>query len=86
MPRPADTTPEAWQRYVSMLMARSNEERFLMGIRMFDAALAMVLASAPKNLTPAEFTAWLYERVYGEPLPPWARNHHGTNSAAAKAR
>ncbi len=68
-PCPADTTPEAHERYVSMLMARSNEERFVMGIRMFDAAREMVLASAPPGLTDDAFKRWLYERTYGEPAP-----------------
>jgi hypothetical protein len=72
VPRPADTTPEMHARHVDMLMARSNEERFLTGIRMFDAARAMVIASAPQNLSPAEFKVWLYQRIYGEPLPRWA--------------
>ena len=69
VPCPADTTPEMHERYVSMLMARSNEERFLMGIRMFDAARAMVLASAPPGLEGIELKRWLYQRIYGEPLP-----------------
>lgn len=71
-----------WERYVGLLMARSNEERLLMGSRMFDAARAMMLASAPANLAPAELRAWLYQRTYGEPLPPWASEQ---NAARANA-
>ncbi len=68
-PRPADTTPEMHARFVSMLMARSNEERFIMGARMFTAARKMVLASAPAGLSEIELKRWLYQRIYGEPLP-----------------
>jgi hypothetical protein len=77
IPRPADTSPEVWERYVTMLMARSNTERFLMGIRMFDAARRMALLSAPGDLPPDQFRAWLYERTYGEPLPSWAMHRGG---------
>src|SRR4051812_23563480 len=52
-----------------MLMSRLNVERFMMGVRVFDAAGAMALASAPERFSPAELRAWLYERTYGEPLP-----------------
>jgi hypothetical protein len=52
-----------------MLMERSNEERFLMGVRMFTAARDMVLASAPPGLSGIEFKRWLYQRIYGEALP-----------------
>ena len=69
MPRPADTTPEMHERYVSMLMARPNEERLLMALRMFDTARAIVLASAPPGLSGIELKRWLYQRIYGEALP-----------------
>jgi len=69
VPRPADTTPEMHERYVAMLMARSNEERFLMGLRMFETARALVLASAPPGLSGIDLKRWLYQRIYGEPLP-----------------
>jgi hypothetical protein len=69
VPRPADTTPEMHERYLAMLMARSNEERFEMGARMFTAARAMALASAPAGLSEIELKRWLYQRIYGESLP-----------------
>jgi hypothetical protein len=59
--------------FVEMLMARSNDERFIMGARMFDAARQMLLASAPEDLSGADLKAWLYERTYGEPLPARAK-------------
>ena len=64
-----DTSPEIAQRVREMLMARSNEERFMMGVRSFEAARQVVLASLPKNLSPEEFKRQLYQRIYGEPAP-----------------
>jgi hypothetical protein len=64
-----DTSPEGEQLYRSMLMALSGEERLVRGALMFDAARAMVLASFPPSLSPAETRRRLYERFYGEPLP-----------------
>ena len=49
-------------------MARSNEERFLMGALMFEAARDLILASLPGNLSDAELKSRLFERVYGAPL------------------
>lgn len=49
-------------------MARSNEERFIMGARMFDAARDIVLASLPSDLPEADLKARLFERIYGAPL------------------
>jgi hypothetical protein len=64
-----DTPPEIGQRVRQMLMARSNEQRFMMGVRSFEAAREIVLASLPKNLPPQEFKRLLYQRIYGEPAP-----------------
>lgn len=50
-------------------MARSGEERFLMGVRMFDAARDVVLASLPAGLSPEELKRQLFQRLYGQPLP-----------------
>ena len=62
-----DTSPEIAELFRQKLMARSGEERFLMGVRMFDAAHAMALASLPAGLLPEELK--LYQRLYGQPLP-----------------
>ena len=51
-----------------MLMARSGEERFMMGVRSFDAARAIVLASLPKDLPQEELKRRLFERIYGAPM------------------
>ena len=64
-----DTPPEITELVRQKLMARSGEERFMMGVRSFDAARAMVLASLPPGLPPEELKRQLYQRIYGEPLP-----------------
>jgi hypothetical protein len=64
-----DTPPEIAEMVRQRLMARSGAERFLMGVRMFDAARAMVLASLPAGLPPEELKRQLFQRIYGYPLP-----------------
>jgi hypothetical protein len=64
-----DTDREIAELVRQKLMARSPEERFLMGVRMFDAARDMVLASLPKNLPSGELKRRLFERIYGMPAP-----------------
>ena len=64
-----DTPPEIAELVRRKLMARSNEERFMMGIRSFEAMRDIVLASLPKNLPPEELRRQLYQRIYGEPAP-----------------
>jgi hypothetical protein len=60
-----DTPPEIADLVRQKLMARSNEERFMMGIRSFEAMREIVLSSLPKDL-PEELKRQL---IYGEPLP-----------------
>jgi len=49
-----DTPAEIAELVRQKLMARSGEERFLMGCRSFEAARDMVLASLPADLPPHE--------------------------------
>ncbi len=63
-----DTPPEVEEMVRGMLMARSGEERFVMGALMFDAAREMVIASLPPHLPPNEFKRILFRRIYGLPL------------------
>jgi len=65
-----DTAPEVKELYRALLMKLSGEERFIRGALMFDAVRDVVLASFPEGLTPAERRRRLYERMYGERLPP----------------
>jgi len=64
-----DTSPEAAERYRSMLLARSPSERVIMAAQMFDAARAIVLASLPANLSPDERRRHLFARLYADDVP-----------------
>lgn len=55
------------------MMERSGNARFLMGMEMFEAARAMVLASFPRDLPPAEVRRRLFTRFYGQDFPPDVR-------------
>ena len=65
-----DTSPEIERLVREKLMARSSEERFVMGARMFDAAREMILASFPPGLPKDEVKQRLFRRLYGEALSP----------------
>lgn len=62
------TPPEIEAKMREMLMARSGEERLIMGCQMFDAARAIIIASLPKDLPDDEFKRLLFERIYGKRL------------------
>ena len=68
MPRMTDTPPEIERMVRNKLMARSAEERFIMGAEMFDSAREMVKASLPKNLSETERRRLLFKRIYGKQL------------------
>jgi hypothetical protein len=63
-----DTAPEINRVVFEMYMSRSGEERFMMGIRSFEAAREIVLASLPKDLPQEELKRQLFERIYGAPM------------------
>ena len=65
----SDTPPEIAELVRQQLMGRSPEERFVMGVRMFDAARAVVMASLPPGLPPDELKRQLFQRLYGQPAP-----------------
>ena len=60
-----DTLPEIERIMRDKLMARSGEERFVMGAQMFDSAREMVKASLPRGLSKAEQRRQLFKRIYG---------------------
>jgi len=64
-----DTPTEMKQKVREQIMARSAEERFVMGAQMFDAAIEMVKASLPEGLPTAEHRRQLFKRLYGMELP-----------------
>ena len=51
-------------------MKFSGAERFIMGTRMFESARAVMLASLPKDTSETERRRILFERLYGDLLPP----------------
>jgi hypothetical protein len=63
-----DTPPEIERIVREKIMARSGEERLLIGAQMFDSAREMVKASLPKNLSEAEQRRLLFKRIYGKEL------------------
>ena len=65
----SDTPPEIQEMVRARLMAMSGSERFMMGVRSFEAARRMVLASLPEGLTPTERKRRLFRRFYGQELP-----------------
>jgi hypothetical protein len=68
-PEISDTAPEIADLVHQRIMALSGGERFMMGVRSFEAARDMVIASLPADLSPEEFKRQLFQRIYGEPLP-----------------
>ena len=69
-----DTSPALEQKMREMIMARSGEERFIMGALMFDVARDIILASLPKDLPEAELRSRLFERIYGAPISHFTRS------------
>ena len=63
-----DTAPEIERIMRDKLMARSGEERFLMGAQMFESAREMVKASLPRGLSEADERRQLFKRLYGKEL------------------
>jgi hypothetical protein len=70
-----DTSPEMQALHRRLLMERSGEERFRMGVSMCRTARAMVWASLPTDLPEAERRARFFLRVYGNDFDPAAREH-----------
>ncbi len=60
-----DTSNKIQKIYRNMLMSKTGEERFLMGISMFKTARELVLASFPKDISDKQKKKLLLERFYG---------------------
>lgn len=63
-----DTSPHIKKLLHERYMSLSGEERLMMGMEMFEAARALVLASFPKDLSEQEVRKRLCERFYGKKL------------------
>ncbi len=59
-----DTAPEVSEYLRKRYAAMSAEERFLIGIRMFDTARALVEASIPSGLSESERRKEICRRFY----------------------
>ena len=53
------------------IMKFSNQERFMLGIQMFDEFRAEIIASLPPNLSETARRRAIWERTYDEPAPAW---------------
>ena len=60
-----DTAPDIIALVHARLMAKTGAERFLMGVRMHEAARRMVLASLPPGSTASDQRHLLRLRFYG---------------------
>jgi hypothetical protein len=63
-----DTSSEIERIVRDKLMARSGEERLVMGAQMFESAREMIKASFPPGLSEAEQRRLLFERLYGNEI------------------
>jgi hypothetical protein len=68
MPQVTDTPSDIEQMVRDRIMARSAEERFIMGAEMFESAREMVKASLPRNLSEMERRRLLFKRIYGKEM------------------
>ena len=59
-----DTSPEMQKLYHDLLMQKTNEERFLMGLSMCDTARRIVLSSFPEHISESEKKVRLLYRYY----------------------
>jgi hypothetical protein len=64
-----DTTPQIQDLHRDLLMARSNEERFQMGVSMCQTARTIVWSSLPEDRTPTERHVQFFLRYYGDEFP-----------------
>ncbi|RFC52591.1 MAG: hypothetical protein DVB22_000515 [Verrucomicrobia bacterium] len=64
-----DTSPEITALVHARIMAKSGAERFLMGVRMHEAARRMVISSLPASASPEELRQHLRQRMYPDTPP-----------------
>jgi hypothetical protein len=81
-----DTEPDVARKFYEMIMTRSGEERFMMGIHSFEAARAIVMASLPPNLPERDLKHRLFERFYGASVDEVLRGAAGSLEHTSEAR
>ncbi|MCS6989847.1 MAG: hypothetical protein NZM06_10065 [Chloroherpetonaceae bacterium] len=69
----SDTSPEIQRRYREMILARSPEERFRMGLDACALARKFALASLPPDLDETEKRVQLFLRYYKNDFSPEQR-------------
>ena len=71
-----DTSIEMQRIYHNLLMSKTGEERFLMGISLFLTAREFVLASFPKDLSEEKKRILLMKRFYGIEIDDVTQNFY----------
>ena len=64
-----DTTPEIRELVYRIVMARTEEERFLMCAEMFETAGEFAKIGMPPALSVTEQQAYIFRRIHGEDFP-----------------
>ena len=64
-----DTTPEFEKMWHARWLEKTPQERVRFAFSMYSDTRRIILASMPKNLSEADQKRYIYERLYGEPLP-----------------
>lgn len=80
-----DTSPEIAALVRARLISLSGAERFVMGVRMCEAARRMVVASLPSDLPESERKRRLFERFQGRSLPDSAQAVSNVSKSTMKS-
>ena len=68
-----DTTPEVHKKQLEIIMSKTPQERFMMGLEMVDSVYTMVSNSIRQqnpNLSPAELQVAIFKRYYRKDFSP----------------
>lgn len=68
-----DTTPEAHKKQLEIIMSKTPQERFMMGLEMVDSVYTMVgnsIRQQNPNLSPAELQVAIFKRYYRKDFSP----------------
>lgn len=76
-----DTSPEIARVVAERYRAMSGRERFMIGIRMFETARALAMASLPPGVSENERRHHLCKRFYPELNSPFVLPEHQAVSA-----
>ena len=68
-----DTTPEAHKKQLKIIMSKTPQERFMMGLEMVDSVYTMVgnsIRQQNPNFSPAELQVAIFKRYYRKDFSP----------------